>query len=321
MTYRTALFFALAFIAIAASSKPSPAQASFFSDIGLFFTKPVTSPSVASVASQQVPILQAPQNSGSKVLGTTTRSVDVPAESSVQVVLPAAFSPVSTTTTSVYVVVSGDNLLSIAKHFGLSVSAVKGANNLTTNSIKIGQKLFIPVVGSVAPKATGSSQVKDAVSYSAQAATISDTAPASAVKIPTEPIIIAPAVTKIFSPDGYYLRPIIGGLKTQGIHGHNAVDLAEDCGTPIYASATGTVATADATGWNGGYGGYVKINHSNGSETLYAHMETLMVAAGQSVAQGQQIGAIGHTGEVDKEGGTGCHVHFEIRNNGYANPF
>jgi murein DD-endopeptidase MepM/ murein hydrolase activator NlpD len=62
----------------------------------------------------------------------------------------------------------------------------------------------------------------------------------------------------------------------------------------------------------------VVINHTNGSQTLYAHMSSVSVTEGSSVAKGDRIGAIGATGKV--HGTTGCHVHFEIRN-GPTNPF
>ncbi len=107
---------------------------------------------------------------------------------------------------------------------------------------------------------------------------------------------------------GYYLRPVIGGRRSRGIHGYNGVDLANSCGLPVLASADGVVLIARASGWNGGYGKYVVINHGNGTQTLYAHMSAVLAVARQRVDQGSQIGAIGSTGNS-----TGCHVHFEIR--------
>jgi murein DD-endopeptidase MepM/ murein hydrolase activator NlpD len=103
-------------------------------------------------------------------------------------------------------------------------------------------------------------------------------------------------------------------VKTQGIHGHNAVDLASSYGTNIMAAADGTVIVAKIGGWNGGYGNYVVINHPNGTQTLYAHMSSISVSVGQGVTQGESIGRMGETGDA-----TGVHVHFEIR--GAPNPF
>ena len=113
---------------------------------------------------------------------------------------------------------------------------------------------------------------------------------------------------------GYFVRPITGGKKTQGIHGYNGVDLANSCGLPVVASAEGTIIVARASGWNGGYGSYIVITHPNGVQTLYAHLSSLFVGLGASVNQGDQVGLIGSTGNS-----TGCHVHFEIR--GARNPF
>jgi murein DD-endopeptidase MepM/ murein hydrolase activator NlpD len=64
-------------------------------------------------------------------------------------------------------------------------------------------------------------------------------------------------------------------------------------GRAIYASASGTVISS---GWSGGYGYCVKIRHSNGAVTLYAHCSSLLVSAGETVTQGQQIARIGSTG-------------------------
>ena len=97
------------------------------------------------------------------------------------------------------------------------------------------------------------------------------------------------------------------------IHGRNGVDVANSCGTPIYAAADGTVAIADAVGYNGGFGKFIRINHPNGTETLYAHASKLLASIGQVVARGQQIATIGSTGRS-----TGCHVHFEVH--GARNP-
>jgi murein DD-endopeptidase MepM/ murein hydrolase activator NlpD len=113
---------------------------------------------------------------------------------------------------------------------------------------------------------------------------------------------------------GYYTRPVVGGRKSQGIHGSNGIDIAAPNGTPILAAAGGTVILAREGGYNGGYGNYMVIKHPNGTQTLYAHALYLSVEMGQTVAQGQTIGAVGSTGRS-----TGNHLHFEVR--GAKNPF
>ena len=82
----------------------------------------------------------------------------------------------------------------------------------------------------------------------------------------------------------------------------------------IRAAAAGEVLISKGSGWNGGYGSYIVIKHTNGTQTLYAHTSANYVSAGQSVSQGESIGAVGSTGQS-----TGPHLHFEVR--GSANPF
>jgi LysM repeat protein len=113
---------------------------------------------------------------------------------------------------------------------------------------------------------------------------------------------------------GYFIRPIAGGVKTQCLHGYNAVDLGTPVGTPVMAAASGTVIVARDSGYNGGYGRYVVINHPNGTQTVYAHFSRVIVSPGEHVEQGQDIGYSGDSGRS-----TGAHLHFEIR--GAENPF
>ena len=90
---------------------------------------------------------------------------------------------------------------------------------------------------------------------------------------------------------------------------HAGIDIAAAIGTPILAAASGTVEYA---AWNdGGYGNMIDIRHADGTITRYAHMNELYVKEGQTVNQGQTIGAMGSTGFS-----TGSHLHFEIRPNG-----
>lgn len=98
-------------------------------------------------------------------------------------------------------------------------------------------------------------------------------------------------------------------------YGHKGIDLGGSIGTDIYAYKSGTVIFA---GWDAtGYGNCIKINHGDGTVTLYAHCSQLYVTAGQTVGEGQTIAAIGQTGWA-----TGPHLHFEIRINGVAvNPY
>jgi murein DD-endopeptidase MepM/ murein hydrolase activator NlpD len=91
---------------------------------------------------------------------------------------------------------------------------------------------------------------------------------------------------------------------------HEGIDIAVPTGTPVHASAAGTVIYA---GWMDGYGNFVIIDHGGGIATAYGHNTSVAVAVGQSVSQGELIAYAGSTGHS-----TGPHVHFEVRVNGGA---
>lgn len=95
---------------------------------------------------------------------------------------------------------------------------------------------------------------------------------------------------------------------------HQGYDMSQGCGSTIYAAAAGTVTVA---GGSGGYGNAVYIDHGGGIQTIYGHMEwgRLSVAPGDVVAAGEPLGTEGNTGNS-----VGCHLHFEIRVDGYAVP-
>ena len=99
------------------------------------------------------------------------------------------------------------------------------------------------------------------------------------------------------------------GLRWNGTDFHPGIDIANDFGTPIVATADGIVTDA---GWNsGGYGNKVDIDHGNGIMTRYGHAQAVAVSAGQYVRRGQVIAYMGSTGFS-----TGPHVHYEVRING-----
>jgi murein DD-endopeptidase MepM/ murein hydrolase activator NlpD len=104
---------------------------------------------------------------------------------------------------------------------------------------------------------------------------------------------------------GFRRHPILGYSKM-----HTGVDWAAGFGTPIFASGNGII---DRAGWEGGYGKYIRIKHSNGYETAYGHMSAFAkgIEPGKRVRQGQVIGFVGSTGLS-----TGAHVHYEIMVNG-----
>jgi murein DD-endopeptidase MepM/ murein hydrolase activator NlpD len=89
---------------------------------------------------------------------------------------------------------------------------------------------------------------------------------------------------------------------------HEGTDFAAPMGTAIYASAAGQVINS---GWSGGYGNMILIDHGNGLKTLYGHCSKVMVSTGQWVKQGELIGKVGNTGHS-----TGPHLHYEVLSNG-----
>lgn len=114
---------------------------------------------------------------------------------------------------------------------------------------------------------------------------------------------------------GYFKMPTTG-WNWGRLHNQNAVDVANNCGTPIYAAAEGLITESASDGWNSGYGKYIKIKHPNNTETLYSHNNENVILAGQYVEQGDLIAYMGNTGNT--HGPTGCHLHFEVR--GAKNP-
>ena len=105
------------------------------------------------------------------------------------------------------------------------------------------------------------------------------------------------------------------GVRSDPFKGHAAmhagIDLAGPMGTPIYATADGTVGRAE---WNsGGYGNLVEIDHGHGIQTRYGHLSRYIVSAGERVKRGQLIAYMGSTGRS-----TGSHLHYEVRLDGKA---
>ena len=116
---------------------------------------------------------------------------------------------------------------------------------------------------------------------------------------------IWPAKGVISSTFGARQDPVYGGGAF-----HEGLDIANDTGTTIVATAAGTVTYA---AYAGGYGNLIEIDHGNGFITKYGHNSALLVQAGMTVKKGQSIALMGSTGKS-----TGSHVHYEVRVNGVA---
>lgn len=238
---------------------------------------------------------------------------------------------------SLYTVRDGDTPSEIAEMFDVSLKTIIWANNITNpNKIRPGDELVIlPITGvrhvvkkgdtleSITKKYEG--DLDDILAYN-QLASAEDIAVGDTVVIPNG-TISTPAPTKstkssrtgggtVATGGGSsgFMNPVPGAKRSQGIHGYNGVDLAAPAGTPVLASAGGSVIISRSSGYNGGYGLYVVVKHPNGTQTLYAHLSRTAVGVGAYVSAGEVIGYVGNTGRS-----TGNHVHFEVR--GARNPF
>ena len=230
-----------------------------------------------------------------------------------------------------YEVQPGDALSFIASDYGVSVNSIIWANGLTrADNISPGQILRIPPVTGVIHKVKkGDTLDSIAKKYGAEKEKIirfnrlsdndilavDDELVVPDGKMASSANVQATTAARFSHlPDlgDYFLIPSTG--RNWGrIHGRNGVDIANSCGTPIFASADGFAAMVDSVGYNGGFGKFIKLTHSNGTETLYAHASKLLITSGQFVQRGQQIALMGTTGRS-----TGCHLHFEVH--GAKNP-
>jgi len=241
---------------------------------------------------------------------------------------------------SVYVVRKGDSISLIADMFDVSVNTILWANDMKrSDTLKENDVLFIlPVSGVKHVITKGQTLENIAKLYKVSVYEITQyngIVENAKLSINDELIIpdaemndeggdkpasnlsVAEARDKnyyashpIQSLKGYFINPLPTGHKTQGLHGpgKRGIDIGAPTGTPIYASASGTVLLA-RTGWNGGYGNMVIIQHPNGTKTLYGHMSKLGARTGANVSRGEVIGYVGSTGRS-----TGPHVHFEVFN-------
>lgn len=201
-----------------------------------------------------------------------------------------------------YKVASGDSLEKIAKKYSVSVEAIVAQNGLESEVINRGQALFLPQAKPLIPVNVASND--RAVVGSRSVRSYANATPSTST----------PAVGRIF------IFPTRGKV-TQGFHaGHYALDIADRGRPPVWAAGGCTVIKASSGTWGGGYGNHIIIDHGNGVQTLYAHMDSLNVSAGQWVSQGDVIGIMGNTGRV--YGATGIHVHWEVIDNGVKkNPY
>jgi murein DD-endopeptidase MepM/ murein hydrolase activator NlpD len=190
-----------------------------------------------------------------------------------------------------HLVAGGETLQSIADRYKVAPEAITGygANRLTeSGELTVGQRLIIP--GGVMPEVVRRQQVAP------QRASVTQ----------------APQNASVGT--GTFIWPTTGTLSQRYWEGHRAIDIASRARPPVSAADAGFVSYTQTS--NAGYGKMVMIDHGNGYQTLYAHLDAYYVKVGQSVARGEVIGKVGSTGRS-----TGPHLHFEVIRNGIrSNP-
>jgi murein DD-endopeptidase MepM/ murein hydrolase activator NlpD len=239
-----------------------------------------------------------------------------------------------------YTVLPGDTVSSIAEKFGVSTDTILWQNNLTSKDrIKSGNVLdILPITGVSHKVNKGDTVYSIAKKYDSSAQAIVDFPYNTFVNDETfelaiGQVIIVPDGVKPqakqttprirrLTPDagtvvasGNFVWPAGGRLTQYFSWYHKGLDIANRAAPNIVAADSGTVIVA---GWpdNYGYGNRVVIDHGNGYRTLYGHMSTIYVVAGQTVSRGSAIGKMGCTGRC-----TGTHLHFEVIRNGvHLNP-
>lgn len=177
----------------------------------------------------------------------------------------------------IYTVAAGDTLKTIVDKYNIKMETLLDVNELSSDTLSIGQELFLPGVG------LDSTTLRNAMG--------------ELFKLPIK------ASFRWTSPYGNRIDPIKG---VQSFH--TGTDMACPTGTPIYPAMSGTVVF---TGISNVFGKYVIVDHGNGYKTLYAHMSKIIATKGQFVGQSTKIGLVGSTGYS-----TGPHLHFTVYKNG-----
>ena len=180
-----------------------------------------------------------------------------------------------------YTVSKGETLAGIAKDHTVTVTALLDANDLTNETLSIGQQLFIPGA------ALSSFELRKALGE----------------------LFIYPIHGRLTSPFGYRSDPFTGARSF-----HSGVDLAAPIGTSVKATLDGRIAE---TGFNRIYGNYVIITHDRGYQSLYGHLSAIYVKRGQYITQGAVVGAVGNTGYST---GPHLHLSI-YKNGSLINPF
>lgn len=219
----------------------------------------------------------------------------------------------------VHKVRSGETLWDIAHKHGLNIDSLIGANNISNmNSIKPGQEFkILPVKGIIYRVSPGESLGSIARKFDIKEDTVmqdNNIEDASSLEVDQKLILrgAKPEFSYQDRLDQKFMYPI--NTRITSYYGprwgriHEGLDFAAPMGSPIRVVSSGRVVYS---GWSGGYGYVVIVEHQKGLRTLYAHNSKLLVNVGESVGKGEVIARSGNTGNS-----TGPHLHFEVQVNG-----
>lgn len=237
-----------------------------------------------------------------------------------------------------YSIATGDTIFDIAARYGLTPETLLWSNpdiEANPDLLTVGQQLTILPVDGVYHQVGASDTVQgiaDTFKVDPQAIltySLNQLDPENPIIVPGQWLIVpggvkpyvakyvsvAPAPEGALAGTGAFQWPASGNISQDYWGGHRALDISAWEGAPIYAADSGYVTAAH---WdNTGYGWMIVVDHGNGFQTLYAHLQAMYVGVGNEVTQGQQIAEMGSTGNS-----TGPHLHFEtILNGAKRNPW
>ncbi|HKC05547.1 MAG TPA: peptidoglycan DD-metalloendopeptidase family protein [Methylomirabilota bacterium] len=219
----------------------------------------------------------------------------------------AAPSPTPKVAVCTHTVRSGESISRIAARYRVTRAALIDANQLVNpHALRSGQRLSVPGCQPPVPQTTAGET--PGIEPDADGILIKRVGPR---RILTSLVLGTPdfreeRITLVWPVEG----PVISifGQRSRGWHA--GIDITADMGSEVYAAAPGTIVYS---GWIRAYGQVVKIQHTNGFITLYAHNQKNLVEVGEDVEAGQLIATVGRSGHA-----TGPHVHFEVRRDGKA---
>lgn len=202
----------------------------------------------------------------------------------------------------------GQTLASIAKLYNVTPEIIREHNKLSGDTLQKGRRLFLPGAKPLTPPQPIYARNGD-----------------RGIRVAKNTFDIRPptVVTKA-NTNGKLIYPTNGQVSRGFVGGHYALDIANRAKPDVWAAKGGKVITAKGgcpvreegryLSCGSGYGNHIVIDHGDGLQTVYAHLETLYVEEGTQVETGQLIGKMGNTGR--SYGATGIHLHFEVIDNG-----